>query len=888
MKKQFKFSVIIPIYNVEEYLAETIESVINQTVGFEKNIQIILVNDGSPDNSEKICLDYVEKYPDNITYVKQKNAGVSAARNKGLEYATGEYINFLDSDDIWEKNAFKKALNMFNNHNEIDVVAFRQKYFEASTAYPSLDFKFDRDKIIDIFEDYDHIQLSVTSAFVRQSSIENVRFDTRVKISEDAKFLFEIVFKKCKMGIISSSLYLYRKRYSANSAIQTKLYGEDWYLVTPELCYKFVYDLSMKKFGRIIEYAQYYIAYEYQWRVKEPIPSNISQKVIDKYLKISKELLSKVNDDIILSLRHLSSEYKIKTISFKNGSDIRKKFKFEDDTLSINDTPAINLSSGNIINLSVVNFYKDYIELKGLVRLYLDPKDYKIDLIVNDKEKISIELNDTPFNKSCFLNEPFITDRGFRIKIKKKDLKSFYFQMTYKKHEIKMLFHTGVSGKLDLFRKLYYVDGNKVYYGSKGKILCRRNTLLKRMCLRLRNIIYLMIHSKWRQLLYRELYFIYKLFNRNKKIWLISDRPYTANDNGYAFFKYLNTIECDDIDPYFVITKDSVDFEKVKATGKYLIYNSIKYKMYFLLAEKIISSQADLWVTNPFGRNHNYYHDLYRGQFVFLQHGITKDDMSNWLNDYSKDIKIFITSAKKEYESIITEPKYGYNEDVVKLTGFARYDLLENKAKKQIVIMPTWRTNLASSIDNKTGKRLRNAFFNSSDYFKFYNNLINDERIIKKMKDNGYTGIFVLHPAHIGNIDDFEDNDVIKVARESVNYSQIFSESALLISDYSSVIFDFAYLKKPVIYCEFDKKTFFKNQIYDKGYFDTEKNGFGPVTNDYESLVREIIHTIDNNCVMEPKYINRVDEFYEFTDRNNCERIYKEIRNMEPIDEEEK
>ncbi len=68
---QFKFTVVTPVYNVEEYLEETLESVLSQTIGFEENIQMILVNDGSPDNSEEICLKYQKKYPDNIIYLKK-------------------------------------------------------------------------------------------------------------------------------------------------------------------------------------------------------------------------------------------------------------------------------------------------------------------------------------------------------------------------------------------------------------------------------------------------------------------------------------------------------------------------------------------------------------------------------------------------------------------------------------------------------------------------------------------------------------------------------------------------------------------------------------------------------------------------------------------------
>lgn len=96
---KYKFSVIVPIYNVEDYLDETIDSVINQDIGFKENIQLILVNDGSEDDSEKICLKYKKMYPDNVIYVKQNNQGVSAARNTGIRYIEGKYTNFLDADD---------------------------------------------------------------------------------------------------------------------------------------------------------------------------------------------------------------------------------------------------------------------------------------------------------------------------------------------------------------------------------------------------------------------------------------------------------------------------------------------------------------------------------------------------------------------------------------------------------------------------------------------------------------------------------------------------------------------------------------------------------------------------------------------------------------------
>ena len=92
---QYKFSVVIPVYNAESYFDETINSIINQTIGFKENIQVILVNDGSTDKSEEICKNYQENYPNNIVYISKKNEGVSKTRNVGMQYIKGKYVNFL-------------------------------------------------------------------------------------------------------------------------------------------------------------------------------------------------------------------------------------------------------------------------------------------------------------------------------------------------------------------------------------------------------------------------------------------------------------------------------------------------------------------------------------------------------------------------------------------------------------------------------------------------------------------------------------------------------------------------------------------------------------------------------------------------------------------------
>jgi CDP-glycerol glycerophosphotransferase (TagB/SpsB family) len=216
----------------------------------------------------------------------------------------------------------------------------------------------------------------------------------------------------------------------------------------------------------------------------------------------------------------------------------------------------------------------------------------------------------------------------------------------------------------------------------------------------------------------------------------------------------------------------------------------------------------------------------------------------------------------------------------VKLTGFARYDSLKDRGRKTIAIMPTWRKSIAPPTIKGTSRRVYSSTFRESEYCRFYNALINDSRILEAMKNNGYSGCFYIHPSHSEQAKDFSGNEIISVWNGPVQYNKVFCESALLITDYSSVAMDFAYLKKPVIYTQFDKEEFFQSHSYEEGYFDYERDGFGVVCFNYEDTINAIVDCINNRCEESSYYIKRIEEFFAFTDDNNCKRIVKEIEKL--------
>ncbi len=375
----------------------------------------------------------------------------------------------------------------------------------------------------------------------------------------------------------------------------------------------------------------------------------------------------------------------------------------------------------------------------------------------------------------------------------------------------------------------------------------------------------------------RKVYNIFKQFKK-KPIWLVSDRLNKADENGEAFFIFLNKERKKEIASYFIINKDSPDYNRLKKIGKVVPAYSYRHKFLHLLADILISSQTDNVWRNPFRDYSNAYRDiLYDKPFIFLQHGIISNDLSRWFSRKEQNLTGFVTSTQKEYNSIITG-KYNYSSDEVWLTGLPRFDLLQNNPKKVITILPTWRLYLTTGQNHETGIwNLKNGFIDS-EYVIFYRNLMNHERLNKECVRLGYTLQFKLHPAFSSYEKEFKFNEKIQIVPNNKSYRQIYSESELIITDYSSAIYDFIYLRKPIIYTQFDYETFFSGQhSYDKGDMDYKKDGFGEVEYTLEDTVNRIIEYMENGCQLKDKYRERIDNFFAYNDRNNCQRVYEEI-----------
>lgn len=446
-----------------------------------------------------------------------------------------------------------------------------------------------------------------------------------------------------------------------------------------------------------------------------------------------------------------------------------------------------------------------------------------------------------------------------------------------RKTKISFSMYTPLTENVELFARK---EGWIFYYDKKyGRLVIRPDQFLKRFILKLRRGKSFLLGDKIakKAFLARGLYHVLNAFKK-KEIWLISDRIKRGDDNGECFFRYLSEHPQKDVNAYFVVDKECPAYEQMKQYGKVIPVYSWKHKIYHLLSDYVISSQANKPVINPFGKIYYHYSDLlYDKKIVFLQHGVTKDDQSAWLNRYNRNLYGFVVATKAEYNSIF-EADYFYEPKNIWLTGLPRYDRLYNNEKKYITIMPTWRKSLSAGTTAAGEWKISNSFADSK-YFKFYNGLLNNERLILAAQKRGYTICFMPHPNITPALPLFKRDERVKFWDADKSYRDVFAEANLIVTDYSSVAFDFAYLRKPIVYCQFDREEFFAGgHSYTEGYYNYQTDGFGEIVETLEDLVDKLIEYMDNNCMLKEEYRQRIENTFAYADTNCCARVLERIR----------
>ena len=362
--------------------------------------------------------------------------------------------------------------------------------------------------------------------------------------------------------------------------------------------------------------------------------------------------------------------------------------------------------------------------------------------------------------------------------------------------------------------------------------------------------------------------------NKYGNSWLICEEPKEARDNGYHFFKYMS-INHQDQKCYYAIKNKSVDAKKVQEIGETINYGSIQHWLAYFLCEYNISSQKggkpNAALCAFFEMN-----GIFKPQNVFLQHGIIINNV-RWLYADRSNFKYFITSTVKETKYI--EENFGYPVGTIQMTGLPRFDALHDNdtIPNRILIMPTWRYwfNLKSKQSKDTDRS-----FSNSEYFKKWSEIINSREINDLIVKYDLEVIFYPHRNMQNHIDEFRSNNTKVKMASWINFDiqELLKTSAMLVTDYSSVFFDMVYMKKPVVFFQFDEEKYRRYQ-YGNGYFDYHTTVFGDYCQTAVEVVKSIEKYTRSEFMVSDAYLEEHKALFEKYDKKNSQRIYELLLN---------
>lgn len=345
-----------------------------------------------------------------------------------------------------------------------------------------------------------------------------------------------------------------------------------------------------------------------------------------------------------------------------------------------------------------------------------------------------------------------------------------------------------------------------------------------------------------------------QMANTHVESYLFMDRGTSAGDNGEHIYRhYLHNDQTRN--HYYVLSKDSADWERLSAEGFNLVeYLSDEHKRLFLTADKIVTSHLANRIFNPFFPSYEYTY-LIKSKIIFLQHGITIANHRGFLDRYSRPLDLFICGAVEEQEQVQAFSQYPN----VQCTGFARFDRLRNERAGYLLYAPSWNTIYR---DNFVG----------SEYHNQVQAVLENQQINQLLERNNLRLKLLLHPEFIGFSEYFTPSPNVDIIKPSeVNYNKFISEADMLITDYSSLYFDFLYQEKQVIL----------HQPY-------ELHNATSILKQPENCVRKSYNVTEladslaqiEQLNFESDKKDQILKFFGHVDKNNCQRIMDEIEKL--------
>ncbi|MGI6564991.1 glycosyltransferase [Methanosphaera sp.] len=438
ISSRYKFSIVMAVYNTEEYVHNAIDSLIDQTLDFKDNVQLILVDDGSTDNSLRILNEYKENYPANIIVLHQENCGRAAAINNGLKYVQGKYVNFFDSDDYISSNTLEDVYNFFEKHyDEVDLVSIPITYFERLNHEHMLNYKFESSRVIDLDAEPNNPQLSSASSFFKSAIVNNYSFPSNVIHAEDCILINKLLGEKHRYGVVDSCIYYYRRRFNGDSLIDNTRDNKLFFTNQLKNYYVELIDYYLSKEGEVPLFIQYTLAYDLQWMLKSRELPFESSGELDEFWNYLHYVLDHLSITTIADNDNITNPVFKTFYIYLKYNELHREYRDDTVIIKTGDYTIDNLKNHNLW-LDEVTLDEDKLVITGFYNSHFDIDNIGIDAV---KESYGGEINIYPgeyvkyYNRvdERFLSRTWQYKHNFEIHIplKKDDKCNIHIRLTY-------------------------------------------------------------------------------------------------------------------------------------------------------------------------------------------------------------------------------------------------------------------------------------------------------------------------------------------------------------------------------------------------------------------------------------------------------------------------
>lgn len=350
-----------------------------------------------------------------------------------------------------------------------------------------------------------------------------------------------------------------------------------------------------------------------------------------------------------------------------------------------------------------------------------------------------------------------------------------------------------------------------------------------------------------------------------RPVWLIGEQPLKAQDSGAVLFRYLRN-EHPEIDAYYVLDPASPDRVEIQDLDNIVDYRSPEHIRLAATAQALVGTHHPDYLLPTRSEK---FQRVVRATKVFLQHGVIG---MKWLNSlYGRSVPsfstdLFMVSSEREKQLVVRD--LGYDPDMVKATGLPRFDRLFDGTVQadphKLLIMPTWRSWLQTDDG-----------FQDSAYFEAWSGFLSSDRLRALVEEQSLEVIFLLHPNMSTYKHHFESFGARVAVQSEVNIQQLLREAGTLITDYSSVGWDFSFLHKPVVFYQFDSRRMFRGT---RPHADLAKELPGPIVREIDDLLDALGSIAEADFTMDEQYIVRADRYIADRDTRHSERVFQVVQ----------